>query len=119
LPLQVIGDRIQLQQVVVNLIVNAVQAMAQSAAGRRALLVRTRLSDDKTIGCTFEDSGPGIDPLHLNRLFDSFFTTKDTGMGMGLPVSRSIVEAHDGVLKADNGSELGGARFSFSLPVCE
>ncbi len=119
MPPMVIGDRIQLQQVVVNLIVNAMQAMALSADERRKLLIRTRLPEATNLCCTFEDSGPGIDPPHLDRLFDNFFTTKDTGMGMGLPVSRSIVEAHGGVLQADNNSELGGARFSFSLPVCE
>jgi signal transduction histidine kinase len=113
----VIGDRIQLQQVIVNLTVNAVQAMARSTSTQRALLVRTRLSNTESLSCTFEDSGPGIDPLYLDRLFDSFFTTKDAGMGMGLPVSRSIVEAHGGVLQADNDSELGGARFCFALPV--
>jgi PAS domain S-box-containing protein len=115
---QVTGDRIQLQQVIVNLAINAVQAMAQSAAPRRTLFIRTGLSD-AGVSCTVEDSGPGIDPPHLNRLFDSFFTTKDAGMGMGLPVSRSIIEAHGGQLRADNNSTLGGARFSFVLPVNE
>jgi signal transduction histidine kinase len=71
----------------------------------------------RSIGCAVEDSGPGIDPQHFNRLFDSFYTTKDSGMGLGLPVSRSIIEAHYGELHADNNSCLGGARFSFTLPV--
>jgi len=113
----VAGDRIQLQQVIVNLTINAVHAMAQSTTDRRNLLIRTELPDAGTLSCTFEDSGPGIDPRFLDRLFDSFFTTRDAGMGMGLPVSRSIVEAHGGVIKADNNSVLGGARFSFALPV--
>ncbi len=114
---RVIGDRIQLQQVIVNLTMNAVHAMARSSSATRILLIRTQLSGAEMLSCTFEDSGPGIDPLYLDRLFDSFFTTKDAGMGMGLPVSRSIIEAHGGVIKADNNSELGGARFSFALPV--
>lgn len=110
------GDRILLQQVVVNLAVNAVQAMVLSASAERKLLVRTGLSGSK-ISCSIEDSGPGIDPDHLNELFRSFFTTKDAGMGMGLPVCRSIIEAHGGELRADNHSMLGGARFSFLLPL--
>ncbi len=106
----VVGDRTQLQQVVVNLAINAVQAMAESGAPRRNIAIRTMLSDPETVCCSIEDSGPGIDPEHLPRLFDSFFTTKDTGMGMGLPISRSIIEAHCGRIVADNDSTLGGAR---------
>jgi signal transduction histidine kinase len=67
--------------------------------------------------CMVEDSGPGIDPTQIPRLFDTFFTTKDAGMGMGLPICRSIVEAHGGYIRADNDSVLGGARFSFTLPA--
>jgi PAS domain S-box-containing protein len=114
---QVVGDRTQIQQVIVNLAINAVQALAQSEAVRRSISIRTMQPDLQTVGCTIEDSGPGIDPVHLPRLFDSFFTTKDSGMGMGLPISRSIVDAHGGSIRADNDSELGGARFSFELPV--
>jgi PAS domain S-box-containing protein len=113
----VVGDRTQIQQVIVNLAINAVQALAQSEAEPRSIAVRTMLSDLQTVGCTIEDSGPGIDPVHLPRLFDSFFTTKDSGMGMGLPISRSIVDAHGGRIRADNDSALGGARFSFELPA--
>jgi signal transduction histidine kinase len=114
---RIVGDRTQLQQVVVNLAINAVQAMVQSGAVRRSISVRTRLSGPETVFCSIEDSGPGIDPMQLSRLFDSFFTTKDTGMGMGLPICRSIIEAHDGSIRADNDSALGGARFSFTLPA--
>ena len=112
---QVVGDRIQLQQVIVNLAINAVQAMAQS--GSRKILVRSMLSAPDTVCCAVEDSGPGINPRNLPRLFESFFTTKDTGMGMGLPICRSIIEAHEGHIRADNESALGGARFSFALPA--
>jgi C4-dicarboxylate-specific signal transduction histidine kinase len=113
----VVGDRTQLQQVIVNLAINAVQAMAQSTGPRRNISIRTMLSDPKTVSCTIEDSGPGIDAGHLPHLFDSFFTTKNTGMGIGLPICRSIIEAHHGHVRADSNSVLGGARFSFALPA--
>src|SRR5262249_40808653 len=111
------GDRTQLQQVVVNLALNAIQAMAQPGVARRILAVRTTASENGTVSCTFEDSGPGIPPQHLDRLFHSFFTTKESGMGLGLAVSRSIIEGHGGELQGENGSAYGGARFSFTLPV--
>lgn len=69
------------------------------------------------MSCAIEDSGPGIDAVHLPRLFDTLFTTKDNGIGMGLAISRSIVEAHHGTVHADNRSALGGARFSFTVPA--
>jgi PAS domain S-box-containing protein len=114
---KVLGDRTQLQQVFVNLTANAIQAMAQMESTRRRLAIRIALSDPHTLCCTFEDSGPGIEPEHLDHLFDSFFTTKEAGMGLGLPISRSIVEAHGGYIRVDNESAYGGARFSFTLPA--
>jgi PAS domain S-box-containing protein len=114
---QVTGDRTQLNQVTVNLVINAVQAMVQSGKQHRSIFIRTVLSDPETVCCVIEDSGPGIDRTHLPHLFDSFFTTKDTGMGMGLSICRSILEAHDGHIEADNMSALGGARFRFALPL--
>jgi C4-dicarboxylate-specific signal transduction histidine kinase len=112
---QIVGDRTQLQQVIVNLTINAVQAMTQLAPADRRISVGTMLSDPETVCCSIEDSGPGIDPEHLPRLFDTFFTTKDTGMGMGLAICQSIVEAHGGSIRASNNSALGGARFSLDL----
>jgi len=112
---QIAGDRTQLQQVIVNLANNAMQAMTDS--DDRSILVRTMLSDPETVRCAIEDSGPGVDPATLPRLFDSFFTTREAGMGMGLPISRSIIEAHGGTIRAENNSRLGGARFSFDLPA--
>ena len=112
---QIVGDRTQLQQVIINLAINALQAMGQS--GGRNILFRTALTDPDMVCCAIEDSGPGIDLSNLPRLFESFFTTKDTGMGMGLPICRSIIEAHEGHIRADNDSVLGGARFSFALPA--
>jgi C4-dicarboxylate-specific signal transduction histidine kinase len=114
---KVLADRMQLQQVIVNLTVNAIQAMAQAETPRRTLVIRTVLSDPHTLCCTFEDSGPGIKPEHLDHLFDTFFTTKDGGMGLGLAISRSIIEAYGGHIRADNESAHGGARFSFTLPA--
>ncbi|HMJ30573.1 MAG TPA: ATP-binding protein, partial [Xanthobacteraceae bacterium] len=108
---KVLGDHTQLQQVFVNLTVNAIQAMTQMETTRRTLVIRTTLSDPNTLCCTLEDSGPGIKPEHLDHLFDRFFTTKDAGMGLGLAISRSIIEAHGGCIRADNDSALGGARF--------
>jgi len=116
LPL-VIGDRIQLQQVIVNLAYNAVEASMQSTVRHPSILIRTVPVDAQRVRCSIEDSGPGIAPEHLPHLFDSSFTTKDTGMGMGLSISQSIIEAHGGELRADNCSTLGGARFSFFLRV--
>jgi C4-dicarboxylate-specific signal transduction histidine kinase len=113
------GDPTQLQQVVVNLAVNAVQALAKSEATQRSIGIRTHQTDHKTVCCIIEDSGPGISPEHLRRLFDSFFTTKETGMGLGLPIVRSIIENHGGHIHADNDSALGGARFIFELPEGE
>jgi signal transduction histidine kinase len=114
---KVTADRTQLQQVIVNLAMNAVQALTRSGAPNRSIAIRTQQKDAETVCCIIEDSGPGIDAEHLPRLFDSFFTTKETGMGLGLPIAQSIIEAHDGCIRADNGSTLGGARFLFELPV--
>ena len=114
---KVIGDRTQLQQVIVNLTINSVQAMMQAEAGRRSILLRTMLSDPEMVCFAIEDSGPGIAPEHHPHIFESFFTTKTAGMGMGLAISRSIIEAHDGRMSADNQSAFGGARFCFALPA--
>jgi signal transduction histidine kinase len=91
--------------------------MTRVEAASRKLVIRTTRSDPHTLCCTVEDSGPGIKPEHLDHLFDSFFTTKDAGMGLGLGISRSIIEAHGGSIRAENGSAYGGARFSFTLPA--
>ncbi|WP_341909033.1 ATP-binding protein [Ferrovibrio terrae] len=112
-----LGDRTQLQQVVVNLLLNAMQAMAQTGAARRMIAVTSRLSAPDTMQVTVEDSGPGIADAHRAQLFDSFFTTKDAGMGMGLAICRSIIEGHGGQIWVDAAAADGGARFSFTLPV--
>jgi signal transduction histidine kinase len=111
------ADRVQLQQVIVNLVVNAMQQMEQARSPERKITIRTDATDDATLQCSVEDSGPGLAPEHADRLFESFFTTKDSGMGMGLPICRSIIDAHDGRIAADNLSRHGGARFHFTLPL--
>lgn len=114
-PTSVNADRIQLQQVIVNLAINAVQAISTSNSKRREVLIRTAVDGDQ-VRCSVEDSGPGITEEAVDHLFQSFYTTKDGGMGMGLPISRSIIEAHGGSMVFDNSASCGGARFYFVLP---
>jgi signal transduction histidine kinase len=109
-----LGDRTQLQQVIVNLSVNAVQAMALHD-GPRVLAIETSQKDDDLI-VRVEDTGPGIAPDKRDRIFDSFYTTKTGGMGMGLPICRSIVESHAGVIAVAPRAG-GGACFTFTLPA--
>lgn len=115
LPL-VLADRTQLQQVVVNLAVNAIQAMAQTPREQRRLIVRTQLSES-AVRVVVEDNGPGIDPAQAQRIFESFYTTKKSGMGMGLPICRSIIESGGGSISVRNLEGGGGASFSFTLPA--
>ena len=116
LPVQ--GDRVQLQQVVLNLILNAVEAMSTVEAGPRELLIGTEQTQTSGVLMSVRDSGPGIDPDHLNRVFEAFYTTKSSGVGMGLSICRSIIDAHGGRLWADvNASR--GAVFQFALPSAE
>ena len=111
---QIEGDRVQLQQVVLNLIMNAVEAMSASAQGSRHLLIGTvRTASDAAL-VAVEDSGPGIDPEHVDRIFGAFYTTKSGGLGMGLSICRTIIEAHGGELRATNRPR--GARFEFTVP---
>ena len=112
----VLADRIQVQQVIVNLVVNAMQAMVQGGSPEHEIAIRTTMSDAATLSCSVEDSGPGIAPEHLDRLFESFFTTKEKGMGMGLSICRSIIEAHGGRLWA-SANVPRGAIFQFTVPV--
>ena len=111
------GDRIELQQVVLNLILNAVEAMGSVEAGIRTLLISTE-HDETGVLVAVRDSGPGIDPTHLEHVFEAFYTTKSRGMGMGLSVCRSIIGAHGGRLWAE-ANEPRGAVFQFILPGSE
>jgi PAS domain S-box-containing protein len=109
------GDRVQLQQVVLNLLLNAVEAMGSSETGARDLLISTE-QDRTGVVVAVHDSGPGIHPEHLERVFNAFYTTKSSGMGMGLSICRSIIEAHGGRLWAE-ANEPRGAIFQFTLPA--
>jgi PAS domain S-box-containing protein len=108
------GDRVQLQQVFLNLILNAVEAMGSVQAGARELSISTEQQHTGVV-VAVRDSGPGIDPHHLERVFEAFYTTKSKGMGMGLSICRSIIEAHGGRLWAE-ANEPRGAVFQFTVP---
>lgn len=111
----VYGDRVQLQQVILNLILNAVEAMSSVDADKRELLISAVQSEATGTLVAVRDSGPGIDPQHLEVVFDAFYSTK-SGMGMGLSICRSIIAAHGGRLWAATATEFGGAVFQFTLP---
>jgi C4-dicarboxylate-specific signal transduction histidine kinase len=115
LPL-VLGDRVQLQQVILNLIINGVEAMGRLMEGPRELLVSSGKDKANGLLVAVRDTGVGIESANLNQLFDAFFTTKAEGMGMGLAISRSIIEAHGGRLWATANSPRG-AVFQFILPT--
>jgi C4-dicarboxylate-specific signal transduction histidine kinase len=110
----VTGNRIQLQQVLFNLITNAIEAMESVAD--RTLLIKSERENSDQARITVEDSGTGIKPEHIGKIFGSFFTTKVDGMGMGLSICRSIVESHGGRLWASPGRSRG-AIFQFTLPT--
>jgi PAS domain S-box-containing protein len=113
LPL-ILGDRIQFQQVMLNLILNSVEAMNGSSEARE-LLIRTEQDGSGSVLVAVEDSGPGLKPESLDRLFDAFYTTKPDGLGMGLSICRSIIEAHGGRVWATTNVPQGAA-FQFTLP---
>jgi len=114
----IFADRIQLQQVILNLIINAVEAMSEMSGGPRQLLIRTDTDESRGIVVAVHDSGPGLKPEDLHRLFTPFYTTKPQGMGMGLAICRAIIEAHGGRLWATANRDRG-ASFHFSLPTGE
>jgi two-component system sensor kinase FixL len=112
---RVFGNQTQLQQVLINLIVNGMDAMANTPEGKRDLVIRTARPNGETrVEVAVTDFGSGISPADLPRLFDSFFTTKAAGMGLGLAIARSIVELHGGRIWADNNPG-GGATFHFTV----
>jgi PAS domain S-box-containing protein len=112
------ADRVQLQQVILNLIVNAVEAMSSVGSGGRELQISTSRNGANGILVSLRDSGPGLDPKNVDYLFDAFYTTKAQGMGMGLAICRSIIEAHGGRMWA-GANEPRGAVFQFTLPLEE
>jgi len=111
------GDRIQLQQVLLNLVLNAAEAMSSVEEGARELLISTEQHQASTL-VAVRDSGPGIDPAYIERVFDAFYTTKSSGTGMGLSICRSIIHAHGGKLWVE-ANEPRGAAFQFTLPGAE
>ena len=113
--LYVRGDPIHLQQVVLNLIVNALDAMSEIQAGKRDISVTTNVSG-AWAEIRIADTGGGIAMDDLNSIFNPFFTTKPQGMGMGLAIARTIVEAHHGTISAENAPS-GGALFKIKLPI--
>jgi C4-dicarboxylate-specific signal transduction histidine kinase len=114
----VLGDRIQLYQVALNLLVNGLDAVAERPPGNRWVLVRTAEADGGRVELSVEDSGNGVAASDLARVFEPFFTTKRDGLGMGLSISRSIVQAHGGQIWAESRAE-GGAIFHCVLPVAQ
>lgn len=109
------ADRVQVQQVILNLAINAMEAMHEQPMAKRELVVRSVRADGKEAEVTIADSGVGISPEMLPRVFDPFVTSKPSGMGLGLSISRAIVEAHGGAIRAEN-LPAGGAAFHFTLP---
>src|SRR5262249_11124568 len=115
LPL-VAGDRVQLQQVILNLLRNASDAMVAVNDRARCLIIRTERDGTDHVRVSVRDTGVGVDAQTVNNLFDPFYTTKTDGMGIGLSVSRSIIERHHGQLWAES-NDGPGATFSFSIPA--
>jgi signal transduction histidine kinase len=111
------GNKGQLHEVILNLVQNAVEAMAAIKDGRRILRVKTEHHDQDAIIVAVEDSGPGIDSDKLDGIFDAFVTTKSHGMGLGLAICRVIIERHGGELSAWSDKKRKGAIFQFKLPI--
>ena len=110
------GDRVQLQQVVLNLLLNAFDAMKDSDRSDRTVLLNIARIDERMLKVSVTDAGPGLPAGSPERVFDAFYTTKSNGLGMGLSISRSIIEAHGGRLWAEN-NLTRGATFSFTIPI--
>ena len=108
------GDRVHLQQVLLNLILNGMDALSDAALESRRVTVSARVDDAQMVEVAVRDTGHGIAAGELAKVFDPFFTTKPDGMGMGLPISRTIIEAHGGRLGAEN-NDSAGATFRFTL----
>ena len=115
-PALVSGDRVQLEQVILNLLLNAMDAMAEVAEGERTVVIRSRQTPEKSVHVAVEDSGTGFRAGTKDRVFEPFYTTKPTGMGMGLCIAKSIIEEHGGAIWAANNTSRG-ATIHFTLPT--
>lgn len=113
----ILGDRIQLQQVVLNLIMNGIESLTKITGRARTLDIRSKIYEPGSVIVSVQDAGAGLDPQFAGHIFENFFTTKTNGLGMGLAISRSIIEAHGGKLWAQP-AEQQGATFQFTLPAC-
>ncbi|MGH7309470.1 MAG: sensor histidine kinase, partial [Candidatus Rokuibacteriota bacterium] len=111
----VIADRVQLQQVILNLLINGMEAMGDNAGGERPLVVRTECTEAQEVHVSVRDAGPGLRDGTQEIIFEPFYTTKPAGMGMGLAIARSIIEAHEGAIWAVN-NPTRGAAFHFTIP---
>jgi signal transduction histidine kinase len=114
----VLGDRIQLQQVILNLVMNGIEAMTGVTDRPRRLLMQSGTHSAAQIRVSVQDRGIGVSADVMPRLFEPFFTTRSKGMGMGLPISRSIIESHGGRLWAESDGSQGSV-FRFTLPIAE
>ncbi len=114
----VLGDRVELQQVILNLVMNGIEAMLPETGRPRVLGIHSQAGEAGTVQVTIRDSGIGLPAATSDRIFDAFFTTKPAGLGLGLAISRSIIEAHGGRLWALDGKGNSGAAFRFTLPAC-
>jgi two-component system sensor kinase FixL len=112
------GDRVHLSQVLINLIINALDAMIDTPRARKRVVVSARATEEQSIEISVTDGGPGVAPEMTSKVFEPLFTTKTSGMGMGLAVSRTIIEAHGGRLWVENNAE-GGATFRVALPAMQ
>src|SRR5262249_2698877 len=115
-PLPVRGDRIQVQQVLMNLTMNGIDAMNDCRPGEAKMLISTALVDGAAVRVSVADSGTGVPPDKLNKIFDAFYTTKGHGTGLGLSIARTIVETYGGKIWAEN-RQGGGATFFFTMPL--
>ena len=110
------GDRIELQQVLMNLILNGCDSLMNADPERRRMHIRTSVGEPDSVVVAVQDSGAGLDTTELDRVFEPFYTTKPEGLGVGLSISKSIIAAHRGRIWAVNNTE-GGATFYFTLPI--
>jgi two-component system sensor kinase FixL len=112
------ADTVQIEQVLINLVRNSLEAIKEARTDQGVIELQTVILPDGQLELTVTDNGPGIDPVIIGKIFEPFQTTKASGMGMGLSISHSIIESHDGKLRVDENRK-DGASIGFTLPVCD